>query len=149
MPSKFIRNYYADFQSRTKAQATETYVLATQEDFAAHRNDEKLEKIVQWLSKADPSPNLHSARKKQQTGTGDWLINGTDFEEWKITPGLLEYFGSIFLLSSFICRVLKKGGSGCVRSMFRVELSQNKKRKAKRRRMRNRRGGKQYVIGRI
>lgn len=36
-----------------------------QTNFAAHRNDEKLEKIVQCLSKAEPSPNLHSARKKK------------------------------------------------------------------------------------
>lgn len=45
--------------------------------------------------------------------------------------------------------VLKKGSSGCVGAMVQAEPSQNKKRKAKRRRTRNRRGGKQYVIARI
>lgn len=86
---------YVDFQSRTIAQSIETHVLATRADVAAHRNNDKHDKIMQWLSKADPSSNHHSACKKHQPGTGEWLINRTDFEEWKKTPGLLLWLHGI------------------------------------------------------
>ena len=75
--------------TRADVAAARTDVAATRADILAHRTGEYREKIIQWLSKTDPSSNYHSARKKRQLETGEWLIKRPQFEEWKWTQNSL------------------------------------------------------------
>jgi hypothetical protein len=45
--------------------------------------DKDREAIIQWLSSTDPSTNHQVACKKCQTGTGRWLVDHTEFQEWR------------------------------------------------------------------
>ena len=69
--------------------ATQIQIAATRADIQAHQIDEYRDKIIQWLSKTDPSYNHHQACKKHQPHTGEWLIKHVDFENWKMKKGFL------------------------------------------------------------
>jgi len=45
--------------------------------------DELRQKIHLWLSAPDPSSNHNDACQKRQATTGEWFINGEEFEQWK------------------------------------------------------------------
>lgn len=54
------------------------------------RNDREREKLLEWLSSADPSKNFNAALDKHQPETGDWLMKGNeDFETWETAPNSL------------------------------------------------------------
>lgn len=44
---------------------------------------ETSEKIRRWLSPPDPSTNYHKERKKQAPETSVWLLEGSEFKQWK------------------------------------------------------------------
>lgn len=69
--------------------ATQKQIAATRADIQAYRIGEYRDKIIQWLSKTDPSYNHHQACKKHQPHTGEWLIKHVDFENWKTKKGFL------------------------------------------------------------
>ena len=69
--------------------ATQIQIAAAREDIQAHQIDEYRDKIIQWLSKTDPSHNHHQACKKHQPHTGEWLVKHVDFENWKMKKGIL------------------------------------------------------------
>jgi hypothetical protein len=48
--------------------------------------DERRQKIYQWLSPPDPSSNHNSACKKRQPTTGAWFIESDEFKKWKMGP---------------------------------------------------------------
>lgn len=54
--------------------------------------DHSLE-INRRLAAPDPSSNHNAACKKRQPDTGNWLINGDAFVEWKTKPFLLWLHG--------------------------------------------------------
>jgi Cdc6-like AAA superfamily ATPase len=56
---------------------------------------EERERIVQWLMGADPSTNHNSARKKHQSGTGDWLLNLKEFKQWRDGEGGILWLSGI------------------------------------------------------
>ena len=45
--------------------------------------DGNKEKIVDWLSAPDPSTNHNKARQVQQSKTGLWLLNSSEYQNWK------------------------------------------------------------------
>lgn len=51
----------------------------------ASLKDRQQEKIFDWLSSPDPSSNHNSAREKQQSTTGAWFLDSTQFAEWRTT----------------------------------------------------------------
>jgi len=52
----------------------------------AYLKDRQQEKIFRWLSSPDPSSNHNSARKKQQSTTGAWFLDGSQFDQWRTNP---------------------------------------------------------------
>ncbi|KAF7975437.1 hypothetical protein HWV62_9569 [Athelia sp. TMB] len=74
--------------------------------------------IHTWMKAPDTSPSYNAARKKNQAGTGSWLLDGTQFCEWKERPGSVLW----------LC-----GGPGCGKTILSssaieniVELCQSK-----------------------
>ncbi len=49
----------------------------------------KREAILSWLSDVDPSARYNLARKKHEAGTGEWLMNATEFQTWQESPSSL------------------------------------------------------------
>jgi hypothetical protein len=45
--------------------------------------EERLNKICNWLSAPDPSTNYYKAYKQRQAETGIWLLQSAKFTEWK------------------------------------------------------------------
>lgn len=46
-----------------------------------------MNETIEWIEAPDPSPNYAAARGKHEPGTGTWFTQGTDFADWKGTPG--------------------------------------------------------------
>ena len=44
-------------------------------------------KVISWLRGADPSTNYNAARKKHESGTGDWLLHSEHFQSWEVGGG--------------------------------------------------------------
>jgi len=51
--------------------------------------DEKHRKMLQWICSIDPSVNHAAARKKHEATTGDWFVNGKEFDKWKTSGNSL------------------------------------------------------------
>ncbi|KIX08660.1 uncharacterized protein Z518_03317 [Rhinocladiella mackenziei CBS 650.93] len=52
-------------------------------------------KLSQWLCIPDPSTNYHAALQKRHPKTGQWLLNGQQFADWKnSTTSLMWLHGS-------------------------------------------------------
>lgn len=45
--------------------------------------DQYAQRIERWLSPADPSTNMNTARKSRQPGTGKWFLQSKPFREWE------------------------------------------------------------------
>jgi hypothetical protein len=50
------------------------------------RYDSRTRDIHKWLSASDPSMNYNAAKEKRQQNTGRWLLNSTEYKEWKTKP---------------------------------------------------------------
>jgi ankyrin repeat domain-containing protein 50 len=48
---------------------------------------EKREKILNWLSRADPTTKHTASRQLHQPGSNHWILELSAFEAWKRTPG--------------------------------------------------------------
>ena len=56
--------------------------------------DDRLQKIIKWLSAPDPSTNHYAACSRRQQATGLWLLDGQKFGKWKTAkPALLWLHG--------------------------------------------------------
>lgn len=44
------------------------------------------ERIFRWLAAPDSSSNFREAREAHLAQTGDWLVDGEQFANWKQTP---------------------------------------------------------------
>jgi hypothetical protein len=74
---------------------------------------EERKQIAEWLRGADPSTNHNSARKKHEPGTGDWLLNMKEFEDWRDGDGGVLWLHGIpgagkTILSSTVVEHVKK-----------------------------------------
>ncbi|KAK4936029.1 hypothetical protein LTR10_023024 [Elasticomyces elasticus] len=60
------------------------------------REDQKLQdRLSQWLNIPDPSTNYHAALQKRHPDTGQWLVDGEHFVDWKgSTSSLMWLHGS-------------------------------------------------------
>ncbi|KIK54282.1 hypothetical protein GYMLUDRAFT_906042 [Collybiopsis luxurians FD-317 M1] len=56
--------------------------------FTVVSNDEK-EKIQKWLNAPDCTINFQAADDKRTEGTGQWILDHPEYNEWKESPGLL------------------------------------------------------------
>jgi hypothetical protein len=46
------------------------------------KDSEELAKILRWLSAPDPSANHAQAREQHEDGTGDWLFESQEYQDW-------------------------------------------------------------------
>ncbi|CUS15232.1 unnamed protein product, partial [Tuber aestivum] len=45
--------------------------------------ENKFQEVQRWLNVVDPATNYSSARAVRETGTGDWLVKGPEYIDWK------------------------------------------------------------------
>ncbi|KAE9366849.1 ankyrin [Stipitochalara longipes BDJ] len=62
-----------------------------------HRDDQH-DAILKWLSTVDVSQGFQAALQKHQEGTGEWLLEKSEFRDWKFTSG-----GWLWILGSSGC----------------------------------------------
>ncbi|PMD33851.1 hypothetical protein L207DRAFT_147051 [Hyaloscypha variabilis F] len=62
-----------------------------------HRVDQN-DVILEWLSTVDVSRGFQAALQKRQDGTGKWLLNKSEFKDWKVASG-----GWLWILGSSGC----------------------------------------------
>lgn len=60
--------------------------LAAIDKVEARQEQEVKERIVQWLSVADPLVNHTAARDKHEPATGDWFLHSDEFATWNSDP---------------------------------------------------------------
>ncbi|KAF2121937.1 hypothetical protein BDV96DRAFT_134213 [Lophiotrema nucula] len=53
------------------------------------------ESILQWLGAASSSSNLNDAQKLRTPTTGDWLLRGSAYAQWKISPRSLFWLHGV------------------------------------------------------
>ncbi|KAF7976053.1 hypothetical protein HWV62_7968 [Athelia sp. TMB] len=69
--------------------------------------------IYAWMKAPDTSPSYNAARKKHQTGTGSWFLDGSQFAEWRERPGSVLWLyggpgsGKTILCSSAIANAIE------------------------------------------
>jgi hypothetical protein len=63
----------------TQIQAT---TLATQAHLLSAKQAETLAKTLAWLAAPDPSINHAQARAEHEPGTGEWLFNSQEYQDW-------------------------------------------------------------------
>ena len=84
--------------------------IETQLDDCKIRDERKW--ISEWLSGADPSMNHNLARKRCESGTGEWLFDIKEFKEWRYGRGRILWLHGIpgtgkTVLSSTLIEQLK------------------------------------------
>ena len=66
------------------------------------------ERIVKWLNSPDPSINFVTASNNTTEGTGNWLIENKDFNQWNMKGILFWLQGKgILLIKQFGLSLLK------------------------------------------
>ncbi|THU93972.1 hypothetical protein K435DRAFT_799243 [Dendrothele bispora CBS 962.96] len=68
-----------------------------------HMSDTRIQDIRKWIGAPDPSTNFVAARNKMTEGTGLWLVNDGNFEEWKNQGGLFWLQGKAGSGKTFLC----------------------------------------------
>lgn len=64
----------------TRTQAADT--AANVQTLLSTQDDEKLTRVLIWLSAPDRSIEHESARRKHQKGTGEWLLQSKYYQDW-------------------------------------------------------------------
>ncbi|KAF7972853.1 hypothetical protein HWV62_16884 [Athelia sp. TMB] len=72
--------------------------------------DSTEQKIHKWMKAIDTSPSYNAARKKHQTGTGSWFLNGSEFSAWKEGPSSVLWL---------------RGGPGCGKTILSSSVLEN------------------------
>lgn len=76
-------------------------VLGLRKAIEAAQQDYQRKELLCWLSTIDASQNYNNARLKHKAHTGDWLVNGANFECWQKEPNSFLWLhgkGMIYLL---------------------------------------------------
>lgn len=68
------------------ASRTEEMMTALNERSQAVTVDRRNHQIVQWLAAPDPSSNHNKTSKIKQPGTGQWLLESSEYRKWKSQP---------------------------------------------------------------
>ncbi|KAI9794829.1 MAG: hypothetical protein M1816_002957 [Peltula sp. TS41687] len=74
---------------RAEVSATKATVDAGFKVLEQERTNTAQDRILHWLTQVDPSLNHLAARKKHESGTGQWFIQGPEFKAWKESPNSL------------------------------------------------------------
>ncbi|CUS12934.1 unnamed protein product, partial [Tuber aestivum] len=45
--------------------------------------DKEFKKVLKWLNVVDPASNYSSALGVREPGTGNWLLVGDEYKDWK------------------------------------------------------------------
>jgi len=80
--------------------ATLKVVNAMQEDADEEKRKQMIRNVTTWLTYTDPTTSHQAANRKRQSGTGQWLINGVKFREWKRSRGSFMWLKGIRELSA-------------------------------------------------
>jgi hypothetical protein len=75
------------FLTKQDTSATRENVAAMQKESAEKQRKESRKNVTDWLSVSDcnPSSNFQAALKRHEPGTGQWLLDGVRFRQWKRT----------------------------------------------------------------
>ncbi|KAL7789091.1 ankyrin repeat-containing domain protein [Trichoderma ceciliae] len=80
--------------TRNGVVSTLAVVKAIQSVAKEEKRKTLIKNISTWLTHADPATSHQAASRKRQNGTGQWLLNGVRFREWKRSRGsFLWLFG--------------------------------------------------------
>ncbi|EON65785.1 hypothetical protein W97_05024 [Coniosporium apollinis CBS 100218] len=75
-----------------------------QQTIQSSQTEENKQKILEWLTRADPSSNHNEARKKHEPKTGDWLLQSQVYRNWKASPNsLLWLYGKAGCGKTILC----------------------------------------------
>lgn len=55
--------------------------------------DGEQKKLLDWLSKIDPSRNHNAAIETKEPKTGEWFIKSETFTQWVESAGLIWLYG--------------------------------------------------------
>ncbi|KAF7981785.1 hypothetical protein HWV62_31871 [Athelia sp. TMB] len=71
--------------------------------------------IHAWLAAPDVSQNFNAARRKHQLGTGSWLIDAVEFNEWKTKPAAVMgiYGNPLSRYENFLRSLLSQLANRC------------------------------------
>jgi DNA replication protein DnaC len=50
-----------------------------------HQEDQGRQTVIDWITSIDHAPQQSDFIKRRQAGTGQWLLESTDFQEWMKT----------------------------------------------------------------
>jgi len=81
----------------TRKDMIETFkiVKAMQEEAEQTKKKEVIKNLKTWLTYTDPATSHQAACRKWQPGTGEWLIDGIRFREWKRSRGSFMWLNGI------------------------------------------------------
>ncbi|THU79930.1 hypothetical protein K435DRAFT_941792 [Dendrothele bispora CBS 962.96] len=83
-----------------------------------HMSDTKIQDIRKWIGAPDPSTNFVAACNKMTEGTGLWLVNDRNFQEWKSQGGLFWLQGKAGSGKTFLCTTAIKTLKGSGKPVF-------------------------------
>ena len=73
------------------------------EDSDSFTGNQLMDSLLRWLSPPDPSINNHIARKAHYTGTAQWFLQSSIFNQWKSTDPFMWIHGKRTLPLAFTC----------------------------------------------
>ncbi|KAK4553330.1 hypothetical protein LTR86_009630 [Recurvomyces mirabilis] len=81
-----------------------TQVSSLQVDVQAWQDRDNFQKLVNWLSPPDPSLNHNAARNKHEQDTGRWLLECSEYKQWKTSQAkLLWLYGKAGCGKTVLC----------------------------------------------
>jgi hypothetical protein len=60
--------------------------LVSKQSFSKDITADTLQAIRGWLNAPDPSVNLNAAADKRTPGTGQWILELPEYQDWKSSP---------------------------------------------------------------
>jgi hypothetical protein len=83
------------YATRKDVVATFEIVKTIQNEADEERRKDMIRNVKAWLTYTDPATSHQAASKKCQPGTGQWLVNGVRFREWKRSRGSFMWLNGI------------------------------------------------------
>lgn len=57
------------------------------QDLQSHKDDQERRKLLKWVSALNFSSQQSTILEQRQEGTGQWLLESSDFQEWMTNGG--------------------------------------------------------------